>query len=280
MVAAGRPPGRAGRLAGRWGVTVAQPEESFVELREGRFKIRTLQAGSGDPFLYVHGAGGLFWDPLLDALAAAHRVDRPGAPGRRRLPGDRARRGPLGPRPVLQRAARHVGIERATRRRPLVRRHGRRRARRHQPTPRRQARADRADRAVARRPPGAGHLRHPARELPALVFADPGQPDRGIDAGAGPDRPRVAVPGLADDGEHPAVHLAAARQGPVEAAVPAQGADAARVGGPGRLVHPAYGEDFAAASPARASRSSRAPATCRSSSRPSARSALITEFIG
>jgi hypothetical protein len=51
---------------------VAQPVESFVELRDGRFKIRVLEAGSGDPLLYVHGAGGLFWDPLLDALAANH----------------------------------------------------------------------------------------------------------------------------------------------------------------------------------------------------------------
>ena len=53
------------------------PEESFIELRDGRFKIRTLQAGSGDPILYVHGAGGLYWDPLLDALAAGHRVVAP-----------------------------------------------------------------------------------------------------------------------------------------------------------------------------------------------------------
>jgi pimeloyl-ACP methyl ester carboxylesterase len=62
-------------------VTVAQPEESFVELREGRFKIRVLQAGSGAPLLYVHGAGGLFWDPLLDALSATHHVIAPEHPG-------------------------------------------------------------------------------------------------------------------------------------------------------------------------------------------------------
>jgi len=62
-------------------VTVAQPEESFVELRDGRFKIRVLQAGSGDPLLYLHGAAGLFWDPLLDALATNHRVIAPEHPG-------------------------------------------------------------------------------------------------------------------------------------------------------------------------------------------------------
>ena len=60
---------------------MVQPDESFIDLRDGRFKIRTLQAGSGDPILYVHGAGGLFWDPLLDALAAGHRVVAPEHPG-------------------------------------------------------------------------------------------------------------------------------------------------------------------------------------------------------
>jgi len=60
---------------------MVQPDESFIELRDGRFKIRVLQAGSGDPLLYVHGAGGLFWDPLLDALAAGHRVIAPEHPG-------------------------------------------------------------------------------------------------------------------------------------------------------------------------------------------------------
>ena len=57
------------------------PDESYVELRDGRFKIRTLQAGSGEPLLYVHGAGGLFWDPLLEALSATHRVIAPEHPG-------------------------------------------------------------------------------------------------------------------------------------------------------------------------------------------------------
>ena len=53
----------------------------FVELRDGRFKIRVLSAGAGDPVLFLHGAGGLFWDPLLDALAAGHRVIAPEHPG-------------------------------------------------------------------------------------------------------------------------------------------------------------------------------------------------------
>jgi pimeloyl-ACP methyl ester carboxylesterase len=57
------------------------PEESFVELRDGRFKIRVLTAGEGDPVLCLHGAGGLFWDPLLDSVAASHRVVAPEHPG-------------------------------------------------------------------------------------------------------------------------------------------------------------------------------------------------------
>ena len=60
---------------------MVQPDESFIELRDGRFKIRVLQAGSGDPLLYLHGAAGLFWDPLLDALAANHHVIAPEHPG-------------------------------------------------------------------------------------------------------------------------------------------------------------------------------------------------------
>lgn len=57
------------------------PEQSFVELLDGAFKIRVLQAGAGNPLLYLHGAGGLFWDPLMDALAGGHRVVAPEHPG-------------------------------------------------------------------------------------------------------------------------------------------------------------------------------------------------------
>ncbi len=60
---------------------MATPTEEFVELRDGRFKIRVLSAGGGDPVVFLHGAGGLFWDPLLDALAAERRVIAPEHPG-------------------------------------------------------------------------------------------------------------------------------------------------------------------------------------------------------
>jgi pimeloyl-ACP methyl ester carboxylesterase len=53
------------------------PAESIVELQGGRFKTRVLTAGSGDPLVFMHGAGGLFWDPFLDALATTHRVLAP-----------------------------------------------------------------------------------------------------------------------------------------------------------------------------------------------------------
>ena len=62
-----------------------------------------------------------------------------------------------------------------------------------------------------------------------------------------PNDPRIVVHGGQDHREHPAVHLAAARQRPQEAALPGQRADTARVGRKDRLVSPAYGEDFQAA---------------------------------
>ena len=57
------------------------PEEAFIELRHGKFKIRVLSAGEGDPVVFLHGGGGLFWDPLLDALSNQHRVIAPEHPG-------------------------------------------------------------------------------------------------------------------------------------------------------------------------------------------------------
>jgi len=60
---------------------MATPHEEIVEVRGGLLKIRMLSAGEGDPVLYLHGAGGLFWDPLMDALAANHHVVAPEHPG-------------------------------------------------------------------------------------------------------------------------------------------------------------------------------------------------------
>jgi pimeloyl-ACP methyl ester carboxylesterase len=45
-------------------------------------KVRVLEAGSGTPLVYVHGAGGLFPEnPFLDALAKKYHVFAPELPG-------------------------------------------------------------------------------------------------------------------------------------------------------------------------------------------------------
>jgi pimeloyl-ACP methyl ester carboxylesterase len=55
--------------------------ERTLETRRG-VKTRVLEAGEGRPLLYLHGAGGLFSEePLLERLAARHRVLAPEGPG-------------------------------------------------------------------------------------------------------------------------------------------------------------------------------------------------------
>jgi pimeloyl-ACP methyl ester carboxylesterase len=56
-------------------------EERIVEVLDGRFKIRVLEGGEGEPLLYLHGAAGLVWDPFLEALAGHYRVLAPEHPG-------------------------------------------------------------------------------------------------------------------------------------------------------------------------------------------------------
>jgi pimeloyl-ACP methyl ester carboxylesterase len=60
--------------------SIADVEERTVDV--GPIQARVLIAGTGDPVLFLHGAGGLVWDPLLEALAAGHTVhavEHPGA---------------------------------------------------------------------------------------------------------------------------------------------------------------------------------------------------------
>jgi pimeloyl-ACP methyl ester carboxylesterase len=52
--------------------TQSPVDERIVQV--GPIAARVLVAGTGEPLLFVHGAGGLFWDPFLDALAAEHTV--------------------------------------------------------------------------------------------------------------------------------------------------------------------------------------------------------------
>jgi pimeloyl-ACP methyl ester carboxylesterase len=60
----------------------AHVAERLVPVLAGRAQARVLVAGTGDPVLFLHGAGGLVWDPFLEALAAGHTVhavEHPGA---------------------------------------------------------------------------------------------------------------------------------------------------------------------------------------------------------
>ncbi len=54
---------------------------SFIETKKG-IKVHVQEAGSGEPLLFLHGAGGLFPDnPFLDRLAEHYRVIAPEWPG-------------------------------------------------------------------------------------------------------------------------------------------------------------------------------------------------------
>src|ERR1700730_6304246 len=75
LVAAGCPSGHPGIPRHTGGEMT--PTEQIVELQAGKWKTRVLSAGEGDPVVFLHGAGGLMWDPFLDGLAASHRVIAP-----------------------------------------------------------------------------------------------------------------------------------------------------------------------------------------------------------
>ncbi len=55
--------------------------DRFIEVQNGRIRTRVFTAGSGDPIVFLHGAGGLTWDPFLDDLAAKFTVYAPEHPG-------------------------------------------------------------------------------------------------------------------------------------------------------------------------------------------------------
>ena len=57
-------------------------EEKTVSVRNGMFNIKLRTEGSGDPLLFLHGAGGLRgWDPFLTELAKSFTVYAPSHPG-------------------------------------------------------------------------------------------------------------------------------------------------------------------------------------------------------
>lgn len=56
-----------------------QPIEKQYRAND-RVSFAVLEAGAGEPLVFLHGAGGLFWDPYLDALAQSHKVYAPFLP--------------------------------------------------------------------------------------------------------------------------------------------------------------------------------------------------------
>ena len=217
---------------------MAQPDESFIELREGRFKIRVLQAGTGDPLLYVHGAGGLFWDPLLDALSSNHRVIAPEHPGAGDSQGLEHVEDLWDLVLYYNELLDSFDVDRAT-----VVGHsfgGMVAAEIASTSP------HRVDKLVLIAPIGLWRDDHPVPDisgippasLPALVFADPESPLVAALPAPDPTDPDSLFRAVADDGEHPPVHLAVAGQGALQADLPPARADAARVGRPGRARPP------------------------------------------
>ena len=56
-------------------------EEKTVSVVNGRFSVEMLEAGSGPDLLFIHGAGGLMWDPFLEQLSQHYHVIAPKIPG-------------------------------------------------------------------------------------------------------------------------------------------------------------------------------------------------------
>ncbi len=52
-----------------------------LEIDVRGFKLKVKEDGSGPPLLFLHGAGGSAWNPLLKVLAETHRVIAPEHPG-------------------------------------------------------------------------------------------------------------------------------------------------------------------------------------------------------
>lgn len=59
---------------------MAQPTEKQYQVND-RIAMAVLEAGAGEPLVFLHGAGGLFWDPYLDQLSEHYKVYAPFMPG-------------------------------------------------------------------------------------------------------------------------------------------------------------------------------------------------------
>jgi pimeloyl-ACP methyl ester carboxylesterase len=58
-----------------------KPQQQVVPVLGGALDITVNVAGEGAPLLYLHSAGGYYWDDFLDALAERYRVYVPHFPG-------------------------------------------------------------------------------------------------------------------------------------------------------------------------------------------------------
>jgi pimeloyl-ACP methyl ester carboxylesterase len=52
-----------------------------VSLVQDRVRTKVREAGEGPPLVYLHGAGGLMWDPLVESLTETHHLYAPMHPG-------------------------------------------------------------------------------------------------------------------------------------------------------------------------------------------------------
>lgn len=59
---------------------MAEPREQIMQVNE-HVAIEVKVAGEGEAVVYLHGAGGLVWDPFLDELSNHYKVYAPHLPG-------------------------------------------------------------------------------------------------------------------------------------------------------------------------------------------------------
>ena len=60
---------------------MAEIRNQTVSVLGGLLDIRVDVAGTGDPLVFLHSAGGLNWDPFLHGLAEKYTVYAPYFPG-------------------------------------------------------------------------------------------------------------------------------------------------------------------------------------------------------
>src|SRR6266516_4498551 len=61
-------------------LTMATPRDQLIPAND-RVTFQVKVGGQGDPLVFLHGAGGLLWDPFLDALSERYTVYAPAMPG-------------------------------------------------------------------------------------------------------------------------------------------------------------------------------------------------------